>query len=204
MKASLLTLLCTVLMSSTTMAIEEPQYKVLKDYGDGIELRQYSGILIAETEVVAANADEAGNLAFKRLGGYIFGGNQKKQSIAMTAPVSQAKSEKIAMTAPVSQRQAEDGKWLVSFVMPQKYTLDTLPVPNDKSVYFKEVPSRKVLAIRFSGRWTDENFAEHENLLMASVKSNQLKAIGEPWTARYNPPFMPGFMRRNEVMIELR
>ncbi len=186
------------------MAIEEPQYKVLKDFGDGIELRQYSGILIAETEVAAANADEAGNLAFKRLGGYIFGGNQKKQSIAMTAPVSQAKSEKIAMTAPVSQRQAEDGKWLVSFVMPEKYTLETLPIPNDKSVYFKEVPARKVLAIRFSGRWTDENFAAHENLLMASVKSNQLKAIGEPWTARYNPPFMPGFMRRNEVMIELR
>jgi hypothetical protein len=204
MKASYLTLLCTVLMSSTTMAIEEPQYKVLKDYGDGIELRQYNGILIAETEVAAANADEAGNLAFKRLGGYIFGGNQKKQSIAMTAPVSQAKSEKIAMTAPVSQRQAEDGKWLVSFVMPEKYTLETLPIPDDKSVYFKEVPARKVLAIRFSGRWTDENFAEHENLLMASVKSNQLKAIGEPWTARYNPPFMPGFMRRNEVMIELR
>jgi hypothetical protein len=186
------------------MAIEEPQYKVLKDYGDGIELRQYSGILIAETEVVAANADEAGNLAFKRLGGYIFGGNQKKQSIAMTAPVSQAKSEKIAMTAPVSQRQAEDGKWLVSFVMPQKYTLDTLPVPNDKSVYFKEVPARKVLAIRFSGRWTDENFSDHENQLLAAVKSNQLKATGEPWTARYNPPFMPGFMRRNEVMVELR
>jgi hypothetical protein len=204
MKASYLTLLCTVLMSSTTMAIEEPQYKVLKDYGDGIELRQYSGILIAETEVAAANADEAGNLAFKRLGGYIFGGNQKKQSIAMTAPVSQAKSEKIAMTAPVSQRQAEDGKWLVSFVMPEKYTLETLPIPDDKSVYFKEVPARKVLAIRFSGRWTDENFADHEELLMASLKANQLKAIGEPWTARYNPPFMPGFMRRNEVMIELR
>ena len=186
------------------MAIEEPQYKVLKDFGDGVELRQYNEFIIAETEIAAANADEAGNLAFKRLGGYIFGGNQKKQSIAMTAPVSQAKSEKIAMTAPVSQRQAENGKWLVSFVMPEKYTLETLPIPNDKSVYFKEVPARKVLAIRFSGRWTDENFSEHENLLLASLKANQLKAIGEPWTARYNPPFMPGFMRRNEVMIELR
>jgi hypothetical protein len=204
MKRFLNALICTFLLSSTAMAIEEPEYKVLKDFGDGIELRQYSDFIIAETEVSAANADEAGNLAFKRLGGYIFGGNRSKQSIAMTAPVSQAKSEKIAMTAPVSQRQAEDGKWLVSFVMPEKYTLETLPIPNDKSVYFKEVPARKVLAIRFSGRWTDENFADHENLLMASLKANQLKAIGEPWTARYNPPFMPGFMRRNEVMIELR
>lgn len=186
------------------MAIEQPRYKVIEDFGDGIEIRQYSAFIIAETEVSAANADEAGNLAFKRLGGYIFGGNKSKQSIAMTAPVSQARSEKIAMTAPVSQSQAGNGKWLVSFVMPDKYTLETLPIPDDNSVYFKTVPARKVLAIRFSGRWTDENFADHERLLLAALKANQLKSIGNPWTARYNPPFMPGFMRRNEVMIELR
>ena len=204
MKINIVILLCTLLLSKTVMAIEEPEFKVLKDFGDGIELRQYNAFIIAETEVNAANADEAGNLAFKRLGGYIFGGNQSKQSIAMTAPVNQARSEKIAMTAPVSQRQADNGKWLVSFVMPNKYSLETLPIPNDKSVYFKQVPARKVLAIRFSGRWTDGNFADHENLLVASVKANQLKTVGIPWTARYNPPFMPGFLRRNEVMIELR
>lgn len=191
-------------MSNVAMAIEQPKYRALKEFGDGIEMRQYGTYLVAETAVSAADADEAGNLAFKRLGGYIFGGNQSKQSIAMTAPVSQARSEKIAMTAPVSQSQSGNGKWLVSFVMPEKYTLETLPVPDDKSIYFKKMPARKVLAIRFSGRWTDENFAEHERLLMAALKAHQLKYTGEPWTARYNPPFMPAFMRRNEVMIELR
>lgn len=197
-------ILLSLLWSSSAMAIDEPKYSVLKDYGNGIELRQYNSYIIAETEVTANNADEAGNLGFKKLGGYIFGDNQRKQSIAMTAPVSQSKSEKIAMTAPVNQTATGKGQYLISFVMPEKYTLDTLPVPNNKTVYFKTIPKRKVLAIQFSGRWTDENFAEHETLLLKSLKENNLSAIGKPWTARYNPPIMPGFMRRNEVMIELR
>jgi hypothetical protein len=193
-----------LLWSGTIMAIEQPKYTVVKDYGDGIELRQYDSYIIAETEIKAANADEAGNLAFKRLGGYIFGGNRSKQSISMTAPVSQAKSEKIEMTVPVSQARKKEGVWLVSFVMPKGYTLETLPVPNDPSVYFKTVPARKVMAIRFSGRWTDASFSEHEAKLLAAVKAHAMKTTGSSWTARYNPPIMPAFMRRNEVMIQVR
>ncbi|MEY2866808.1 MAG: hypothetical protein RIQ43_834 [Pseudomonadota bacterium] len=197
-------LLGLLLWSSSLMAIEQPRYTVLQDFGSGIEIRQYDAYIIAETEIKAADADQAGNLAFKRLGGYIFGGNRTKQSIAMTAPVSQAKSEKIEMTAPVSQALKTEGVWLVSFVMPKSYTLATLPVPNDPAVYFKTVPARKVLAIRFSGRWTELSFAQHQAELLAAVKKNALKSTGSTWTARYDPPFMPGFMRRNEVMIELR
>lgn len=197
-------ILGTLLWSGALMAIEQPSYTVLKDYGDGIEMRQYAAYIIAETEISAANADQAGNLAFKRLGGYIFGGNRSKQSLAMTAPVSQAKSEKIAMTAPVSQARKNEGVWLVSFVMPKEYTLETLPVPDDPKVYFRTVPARKVLAIRFSGRWTDASFNQHETELLAALKTHGLKSTGATWTARYDPPFMPGFMRRNEVMIQLR
>lgn len=197
-------ILGALLWSGTALAIEEPSFTVMKAYGDGVEMRQYSAYVIAETEITASDADQAGNLAFKRLGGYIFGGNRSKQSIAMTAPVSQARSEKIAMTAPVSQARTADGVWLVSFVMPKGYTLETLPVPDDPKVYFKTVPARKVLAIRFSGRWTDDNFRQHEAKLLAALKTHGLASKGSTWTARYNPPFMPGFMRRNEVMIELR
>ncbi len=197
-------LLGTLLWSGALMAIDEPKYSVMKELGNDIELRQYDSYIIAETEIRADNADEAGNLAFKRLGGYIFGGNRSKQSIAMTAPVSQAKSEKIAMTAPVSQTRKTDGIWLVSFVMPKNYTLQTLPIPNDPTVYFKTIPARKVLAIRFSGRWTDDNFNQHESKLLAALKTHGLKSTGATWTARYNPPIMPSFMRRNEVMIQLR
>ena len=197
-------LLGTLLWSGALMAIDEPKYSVLKDYGNGIEMRQYNSYIIAETEITAKNADEAGNLGFKRLGGYIFGDNQRKQSIAMTAPVSQAKSEKIAMTAPVSQTRTNEGVWLISFVMPKNYTLQTLPIPNNPTVYFKTIPARKVLAIRFSGRWTDASFNQHESELLAALKTHNLKSSGPTWTARYDPPFMPGFMRRNEVMIQLR
>ena len=79
-----------LLWSSSLMAIEQPRYSVLKEFSGGIEVRQYDAYILAETEIKAADADQAGNLAFKRLGGYIFGGNRTKQSIAMTAPVSQA------------------------------------------------------------------------------------------------------------------
>jgi hypothetical protein len=197
-------ILSSLFWSVAAMAIDEPKYTVLKDYGNDIQMREYSSYIVAETEVSADNADEAGNLGFKRLGGYIFGGNQRKQSISMTAPVSQSKSEKIAMTAPVNQSEVGKGQWRISFVMPDKYTLETLPVPNDKTIYFLTIPERKVLVIKFSGRWTDKNFAEHEALLMQALKAHNLKAIGKTWTARYNPPIMPSFMRRNEVMIEVR
>ena len=204
MKTHYLVLLASFLISSAAIAVEEPKYRVIKDLGNDIELRQYDSYIIAETEVQAANADQAGNLAFKRLGGYIFGGNQRKQSIAMTAPVSQVRSEKIAMTAPVNQSKTSDGKWRVSFVMPDNYTLETLPVPNDKTIYFKTVPARKVLAIQFSGRWTEDNFNNHKILLLKALNNNKLQAVGTTWTARYNPPMMPAFMRRNEVMQEVR
>lgn len=193
-----------LLWSTPLMAIEQPLYRVVKEFGNGIELRQYDAYLIAETEISAANSEQAGNLAFKRLGGYIFGDNRSKQSIAMTAPVSQIRSEKIEMTAPVSQAPIREGVWRVSFVMPKKYTLQTLPIPNDPAVYFKTVPARKVLAIRFSGRWTEASFSRHEAELMSAVEKHGLKSTGSPWTARYDPPFMPGFMRRNEVIVELR
>ena len=197
-------ILGSLFASAGVSAIEQPAYTVVKDLGNGIELRQYSSYLIAETRISADNADMAGNLAFKRLGGYIFGGNKSKTSMAMTAPVSQARSEKIEMTAPVSQARSSDGTWLVSFVMPKRYTLESLPVPNDPSVYFKSVSARKVLVIRFSGRWTDANFKAHENALLTALAGAGMQAIGSPWSARYDPPFMPGFMRRNEIMIQVR
>jgi len=197
-------ILGSLFASAGVSAIEQPAYTVVKDLGNGVELRQYSSYLIAETRISADNADMAGNLAFKRLGGYIFGGNKSKTSMAMTAPVSQARSEKIEMTAPVSQARSSDGTWLVSFVMPKRYTLESLPVPNDPSVYFKSVPARKVLVVRFSGRWTDANFKAHENALLTALAGSGMQAIGSPWSARYDPPFMPGFMRRNEIMIQVR
>ena len=184
------------------MAIEEPRFRVLERDG-AFELREYAPYLIAETRVEAGFTD-AGNVAFQRLFRYISGENTAQQKIAMTAPVTQssaAKSgEKIAMTAPVAQ-QADGDAYRVAFVVPAKYTLDTVPQPRDPTVQIRAVPAQLIASWRYSGRWTESNYREHEAELRAAIAARNLKVTGEPTLARYNPPFMPSFLRRNEVLI---
>jgi hypothetical protein len=192
-------LLCPVIDATETMAIEKATYTVLEKDGP-IELRQYEPQVVAET-FVQGDFQEVGNEGFRRLYGYISGNNQKKESISMTAPVSQeAASEKIAMTAPVSQEKAGE-KWRIAFLMPSEYTLETLPEPVDSRVFLREIPGQLMAAIRYSGRWGREHYEEKKTQLLEWIVSRGLKSIGEPVFARYNPPFMPWFLRRNEVLI---
>ena len=187
------------------MAIEQPEYTVVRQDG-AFELRRYAPCLLAETEVESGFM-EAGNVAFGRLFRYISGDNTARTEIAMTAPVEQARrggGEKIAMTAPVEQARA-GGVYRVAFVVPRKYTRETVPQPTDPRVRIREVPARRIAAWRYSGRWTEENFREHERELRGKLDALGLKA--EPGDsaiiARYDAPFMPWFMRRNEVLIPL-
>jgi hypothetical protein len=160
--------------------------------------------LIAETEVEAGFMN-AGNIAFGRLFRYISGANTAQAEIAMTAPVEQSsQGEKIAMTAPVEQAKA-DGVYRVGFVVPRKYNRDTVPKPTDPRVSIREVPARTVAVWRYSGRWTEENFREHEKDLRRAVQARGLQAVAgdSAIIARYDAPFIPWFMRRNEVLIPL-
>lgn len=180
------------------MATESPKYEVLQKY-DGFEVRQYAGFVVAETEVEASRG-EAGNQAFGRLAGYIFGGNTGKKEIAMTAPVTQ--SQRIAMTSPVTQ-VASGSKWVVQFSMPSSWTMQTLPVPNDARVTLREVAPKTVAVIRYSGTWSEANYVEHLEKLKTLVTASGLQTVGEPIWARYDPPYTPWFMRTNEVQLEL-
>ena len=192
----------TALLASTSaMAIEEPKYRVVERDG-AFELRDYATYLVAETQV-EAGFEDAGNIAFQRLFRYISGQNTREQKIAMTAPVTQSRGEageKIAMTAPVTQVASDQG-YAVAFIVPAKYTLDTVPQPTDPSIRIREVPGQRVAAWRYSGRWTAANYRENEQKLRAALAARGLEASGEPVLARYNPPFMPTFLRRNEVLI---
>jgi len=188
----------TVFASSSLMAIEEAKYRVVLKDGP-IEIRNYEPSIVAET-VVSGEFEDAGDSAFRRLFRYIDGNNVSQEEIAMTAPVSQGRSEKIAMTSPVGQQSAPGG-WAVSFMMPASYTMETIPEPKDDSVAIREVPAYRAAAIRYSGFWSEKNYQEHLTELNAWLDANDYQRAGEPVWARYDAPFKPWFMRRNEILI---
>ncbi len=200
-------LACAVLLAlsftgSPAMAIEEPKYTVVLKDGDA-EIRDYAAVVAAEVTVSGDQASAA-RQGFRLLAGYIFGGNTRRQSIAMTAPVAQQPtSEKIAMTAPVSQTQA-GGAWVVRFTMPSTYSLETLPKPNDPRVKLRAVAPARFAVIRFSGLATEPNVKARSAELEAYVAARHLKPVGPISLAQYNPPWTPWFMRRNEVMIPIQ
>lgn len=191
----------SLLVAKSAMAIEKAKYTILEKEDD-FEIRQYEPQIVAET-YVEGDLEAVGDEGFRRLYGFISGDNQQKQSISMTAPVGQeAKSEKIAMTAPVGQEK-KDNRWRITFLMPSEYTLETLPEPTDPRVKLVRDPGRLMAAIRYSGTWSQEGFEENKALLEAFIEKRGLTKAGEAVWARYDPPFMPWFLRRNEVLIPI-
>jgi len=195
-----LILIVGVLAGPVMSDVEKPDYKVIQSE-QNIEIRQYDPMIIAEVEVDGKREDAIGD-GFRLLADYIFGNNTVQQVISMTAPVQQKENQKIAMTAPV-QQQSTGKSWRMSFVMPSKYSMDSLPVPNNNRVRLKEILTKKFVVIEFSGTNSNENVTEHENQLMNYIEANQIKINDSPKYAFYNPPWSLPFLRRNEVMIEI-
>lgn len=185
----------------SAMAIEEAKYTLVEESG-AFEIRDYAPHLLVET-VVNSSLEEAGNVAFGRLFRYISGNNLSSNAIAMTAPVSQeARGETITMTAPVEQQQAKAG-WAVSFMMPAKYTRQTLPTPTDPTLTVREVPACRMAAVRYTGVWSQERYLKNKERLESWIQGKGLTVKGQPVWARYNPPFTLWFMRRNEILIPI-
>lgn len=193
--------------AEVAMATEEPKHRVLETR-DGFEVRLYEPQVVAET-LVTGEFGGGGNEGFRRVAGYIFGGNDGGRKIAMTAPVAQERSPgardgmKIAMTAPVAQAKTGEG-WTVAFVMPAEHTMATLPKPNDPRVTLREVPARRVAAVTFSGTWGAERFDAVARELLGKLDAAGFAPAGPPVYARYNPPWTPWFLRKNEVLVPLQ
>ncbi len=184
-----------------TRAVAEPDYELVRKIGD-VEVRRYAAYTVAEV-MVAGPADQAGGQGFPILADYIFGKNKGARKLAMTAPVTQAPvPQRLEMTAPVTQ-SAVAGGFVVQFVLPKGITVQTAPEPIDSRVQLREVPATTVAALRYSGFWSDSNYAEHLAALQATLTQAALAWTGQPVYARYNPPFMPWFMRRNEIWLTL-
>lgn len=181
---------------------EEPRHSTRRVTGN-VEIRRYEERIAAET-TVAGDEESARSTGFRRLASYIFGGNRGSARIAMTAPVSEQKAgETIAMTAPVAQAAEADGAWTIRFFMPAKWTLDTLPVPNDERVRLVPQPPETVAVLRFSGDRGPRAVATHTAELRNVLVSKGLSAVGEPVAWFYDPPWTLAFRRRNEIAIPI-
>ncbi|MFK8010571.1 MAG: heme-binding protein, partial [Marinicellaceae bacterium] len=191
------------------MATEEPNYTLIKK-SENFELRNYEPKIIAEV-VINGSIKQASNRGFRLIADFIFGNNTSvdgnSSKISMTAPVTmenKSKSEKIDMTAPVTMEKKQNesmDQWLMHFVMPSKYSMETLPKPNNPQVKVREIPQTNYAVIRFSGFTSENKIKEKTNLLLNWMKELELEPTGQPEIARYNSPMMPSFFRRNEVMI---
>ena len=179
---------------------EQPNYTVVETLGDNVEVRQYETRLAAEV-VVTGEEGEARSAGFRKLADFIFGENLTRESIAMTAPVSQAALREIAMTAPVAQAQAGPGQWRVRFLMPNEFTRETLPVPVDSDITILDLPPETVAVIRFSGSRSPTAVHEATNDLLQVIRGGHRHISGEPRAFFYDPPWTLSFLRRNEVAI---
>ncbi|MFB1297130.1 heme-binding protein [Mycobacterium sp. pW049] len=177
---------------------EEPLYVLEELLGD-VEIRRYGPRIAAQT-AVAGDEEQARSDGFRRLAGYIFGGNRRQTKIAMTAPVAQ-KSEKIAMTAPVAQSRGAGGESVIRFFMPSKWSLELLPEPDDDRVELVEVPSETYAVLRFSGDRGPDAVAAKTTELLDSLRDSSFAPSGEPVAWFYDPPWTLPFRRRNEVAV---
>lgn len=201
--------------------VENAKYSVIESKSE-YEIRLYPEHIVAQT-TVKGTYDEALNQGFRIVAGYIFGGNTKKESIAMTAPVieksvtqnsasektsvekntaEKLQGESIAMTSPVMANIEGDGH-TIAFGMPRSYTLETLPVPNDSRIKIVTIPEKKMAVIRFSWFRNTARVQSKKQILIDVLKRNNIKIIGEPQYAGYNAPWTPPWMTRNEVLVEV-
>lgn len=194
-------------------------YNIERKVGN-IEIRKYVDHIVAHVDV-ESSFDDAMGIGFRILANYIFGGNKKRSSIDMTTPVSEEKveSERISMTTPVTEESLKESEKIkmttpvieekagnvhrISFVMPAKYTSDTLPEPDDKRIKIEEVKEQKMAALRFKGRVKEKLAGEKIEELKQWLSGEGIENKSNFIVAQYNHPAVPGFLRRNEILVEI-
>ncbi len=201
----LITVLTTIFLTGCGVfgirTADQPRYQVLNEV-ENIQIRHYPALLIAETTIVD-DYKNASNQGFQRLAGYIFGNNQKQQSLVMTAPVIQERqAETLAMTAPVLQ-QKSGTVWLMAFVLPTGYSVSTAPIPNDKAITIKELPAKKVAVIRYTGSLCESGIEKNADTLINWLNQHDIKMLSPARSAAYDPPWTLPFLRLNEVNIDI-
>ncbi len=180
--------------------VEVPAYKILKKE-QNIEIRQYPPLIIAEVKTAGSRQASISD-GFRILADFIFGNNEGENRLSINGPITQQEGIKIAMTAPVQQEKT-DAEWATSFIMPSKFSIDTIPNPINDRIKIIQIPSKRYAVITFSGRSTEENLTKHTNELGKYMNGSSYSKVGNAKYAFYNPPWTLPFLRRNEVQFEL-
>ena len=166
--------------------IETYAFTIIDSY-ETIEIRQYEASLFTSVQIPSNNYRKTSSKGFSVLAGYIFGGNDKEEKIAMTSPVSMSLKDSTTML----------------FLVPKKYTRDNLPVPNDSSIEFKDIPEKRVAAISFGGWASDSKIAAFKSKLITALNTKEIEYTDNFYFLGYNAP-MEVFNRKNEVIVELK
>jgi effector-binding domain-containing protein len=175
-----------IFFMSSQKNIEQYPFKVIKTY-DNFEIRNYEATLFTAVKLVTNKYDKASSKGFSVLAGYIFGGNNKEEKIAMTSPVAMTLKDTTTMM----------------FMVPKKYKKEDLPIPNDPLIKFKEIPAKKMAAISFKGWADDKKIASYKKKLIKALEKEGIKYSNNFLFLGYNAP-MEVFNRKNEVIVELK
>jgi hypothetical protein len=200
-------IVCALLLTGCSVfgvrsGTEQASYTVVAHLDDNTEVRRYPPQLVAETSVTAPDESSGRNKAFRVIFDYISGANRAQKKVAMTAPVETAAApETIAMTAPVETKAQAGGPYAMRFFLPADYTVETAPEPTNPEVRIVEVPERTLAVLRFSGSRGTDNVARHASELDRVIAGSSWRAVGEPTTLFYDPPWTISFLRRNEVAV---
>jgi hypothetical protein len=166
--------------------IETYPYEVVKNYDD-FEIREYEASLFSSVKLVSKSYKNGSNEGFRKLAGYIFGGNDKEEKIAMTSPVAMSLDDTMTMM----------------FMVPRNLKKENLPTPNNSEIQFEEVPAKKVAAIRFSGWASDKKIEKYKKQLITALEKKGIEFTNRFYYLGYNPPY-EAVNRRNEVIVELK
>lgn len=183
--------------------IQEPEY-ALMEKKQWYEIREYAPYIVAQVEVEWEQKEAIEN-GFRQLAGYIFGGNTSKKKIDMTAPVQDIKhSEKISMTVPVMDYNNQDNQHTIQFTMPSEYTLETLPVPDNKNISFEHIQMTRRAVLRYTGLVSEKTIEQNKQKLHEMLKRDSIKSTWEFISAQYNPPLTFPFIKRNEILVDIQ
>ena len=175
------------LAAPSVRAVEQPDYTVIDQLGD-VEIRTYAPYRVVSMEV-EGEFEDAADGAFEALAGYLGGDN--------------ATGRKFGFTAPVEQYRVAEGRHRLTFMIPPLAVDEAAPDPTDTRLEVRQVPSRTIAAIRYSGGWAMSRYLKHARALRDALDASTYTPCGHPIWARYNPPFWPAFLKRNEVWAEV-